>query len=449
MARKKKKTKNNAAKQQRSLPRRDETLEEELGALQAIYDDGFEILDDRLGCSVLVAPYPTGDDAPLSVIFEARFPAGYPAKAMSVLIRQGPGHPLPVAQVHILQTKLQATAEQCAKNGEVAVFTLASEASDWLQLYIEEHPGEEQESLYDQYQQREQTMQRKDCPDMSPERLAALTQRCVEQTACLPVPSSMALHDVPVSGSQPFPRPVPQDPVCMSSSAPIQAQDMKVKQFLPRIFRQGTPASNVTSLGSPTAAALSRSVGVASQLAQHVKWGGSAQKRISGANGEADQMNSVLKEEMRNSDMLQQAVIGASIHRTLTGQGLSDEERAATIVLMQQAGVISRETGRLLLQPEQLKRLCASVARHSGSVFRTELADFLHGAQTHAVKASGLQLATSSPLGGQQDMLGRPKRRECSRGPPSLHATTPCRSRYLVHTRTMFTFVALYWLISW
>lgn len=73
-----------------------------------------------------------------------RFPAGYPCKCLSVLIKDGPGNSLPAAQAHILQNKLQGTAIACAGAGEVAVFTLASDASDWLQQYIEEHPGEGQ-----------------------------------------------------------------------------------------------------------------------------------------------------------------------------------------------------------------------------------------------------------------------------------------------------------------
>lgn len=73
-----------------------------------------------------------------------RFPAGYPSKCLSVLIKDGPGNSLPAAQAHILQDELQVTAVACADAGEVAVFTLASDASDWLQQYIKEHPGEGQ-----------------------------------------------------------------------------------------------------------------------------------------------------------------------------------------------------------------------------------------------------------------------------------------------------------------
>lgn len=76
-----------------------------------------------------------------------RFPAGYPSKSLSVLIREGPKgskNSLPAGQAKILQEQLQATAIDCAERGEVAVFTLASDASDWLQQYIDDHPGEGQ-----------------------------------------------------------------------------------------------------------------------------------------------------------------------------------------------------------------------------------------------------------------------------------------------------------------
>lgn len=70
MARKKKKTKNTAPR----LPVvRDEKLEDELQALQAIFDDKFHILEDRLGCSVLIVPHPADQHPQISALFEARY----------------------------------------------------------------------------------------------------------------------------------------------------------------------------------------------------------------------------------------------------------------------------------------------------------------------------------------------------------------------------------------
>lgn len=52
---------------------RDEKLEEELQALKAIYEDRFHILEDRLGCSVVVVPHPADEQPQISVLFEARY----------------------------------------------------------------------------------------------------------------------------------------------------------------------------------------------------------------------------------------------------------------------------------------------------------------------------------------------------------------------------------------
>lgn len=71
MARKKKKSKSRGEQQPFAEPPRDEKLEEELGALKAIYDAKFEILEDRLGCSVHISPLPS-DSASVSVMLEAR-----------------------------------------------------------------------------------------------------------------------------------------------------------------------------------------------------------------------------------------------------------------------------------------------------------------------------------------------------------------------------------------
>lgn len=69
MGRKKKKSKKKGAGQPVV---RDEKLEDELQALQAIFEERFHILEDRLGCSVLIVPDPAEQHPQISALFEAR-----------------------------------------------------------------------------------------------------------------------------------------------------------------------------------------------------------------------------------------------------------------------------------------------------------------------------------------------------------------------------------------
>lgn len=58
-----------------------------------------------------------------------------------MLIKDAPGSTLPSDQTQVLQQTLQDAALACADANEVAVFTLACDASDWLeQFYYERGP---------------------------------------------------------------------------------------------------------------------------------------------------------------------------------------------------------------------------------------------------------------------------------------------------------------------
>lgn len=202
-----------------------------------------------------------------------------------------------------------------------------------------------QESLYDQYQQRELTLQGTAEPDASPSRLAALTQQCVKQIS-LPAPQgiaatagranvSAAVTSVQVPGRSQLP-----------TSVDVHERDLDLFPT-PTVTNMGPggppgpSASKISSRGSLLGTALSRSVAVVGQLAQHVK-GGRGTQRPHSCVSRPGERPVITADDVTSSDSFHQAVIGASIHQTLKIQGLSKSERIATIELMQQAGVISR-----------------------------------------------------------------------------------------------------------
>lgn len=202
-----------------------------------------------------------------------------------------------------------------------------------------------QESLYDQYQQRELTLQGNAEPDVSPGRLAALTQQCVKQITSLPAPQEITAAagrvNVIAAGISVQAPGISQ----LATSIDLPERDL----FLPPTVTDttlsgpaGPSASKVSSCGSLLGTALSRSVAVVGQLAQHVKGGRGTQRPRSSISRQEERPVITVAHKTNSGDSFQQAVIGAAIHQTLKIQGLSKSEQIATIELMQQAGVISR-----------------------------------------------------------------------------------------------------------
>lgn len=199
-----------------------------------------------------------------------------------------------------------------------------------------------QESLYDQYKQREQTIQDKGGLDVLPDRFATLTQQWVQQNTYLAKALGSGIRQDGIALSSPaIPSTALRQPAAASHITPQEPADMgELDVTLHRLQRGPSTSTALSSRGSPLAAALSRSVGVVTQLAQHVKSG--THRPSSGAPFPGDRKASALTQSLKRSDVFQQAIIGASIHASLNGQGLSHDQRAATVELMQQAGVISR-----------------------------------------------------------------------------------------------------------
>lgn len=200
--------------------------------------------------------------------------------------------------------------------------------------------------MYEKYKQREEVFQVKESgTDTSPCRLAMLTQHWVKHVPDVPkllrgkvetddAPAKSVVH---TAGTMRMLEPEgPKHHPREAFLAETDPEHMSVRNSV-----QTPTIAARTSRESPLATALSRSVAVVSQLAQHVKTG-QRTHRMTRASAECHDLLGDPGYRIKRSNVYHEAVIGASVDQTLQVQQLSKSERSEAVTLMQQAGVISR-----------------------------------------------------------------------------------------------------------